>query len=111
MKPASIDDASPWQAILWSTLASLAAGVLTLQPHNAAALVQADYVINVANVGGITSVGLYQVHALQPAMSLHPCSGQPDLLPESCPQRADLIVQHISTHPCVLTNLAGSASL
>ena len=59
-------------------LCSLAVGDgSVLQPQHAAALVQADYVINVANIGGITSVGLYQVQALQPAMSPRPCSTQP----------------------------------
>ena len=59
-------------------LCSLAAGDgSVLQPQHAAASVQADYVINVANIGGITSVGLYQVRALQPAMSPRPCSTQP----------------------------------
>ena len=56
------------------TLAVGRSSVLRLQC--AAAALQADYVINVANIGGITSVGLYQVRALQPAMSARLCSSQ-----------------------------------
>ena len=59
-------------------LCSLAAGnSFVYQLQNAVALVQADYVINVANIGGITSVALYQVHALQPANPPNSCSIQP----------------------------------